>query len=71
MNDLLRTFLCAAAALGGRNENAVVPLDDASDLLNGADYIPFAVTDARRRGERVVFHRKRHVWTLPDGKEVQ
>jgi hypothetical protein len=72
MNDLLRTFLAAAAALGGsQNEGARIPIDDANDVLNGADYIPFEVTLARRRGERVVYRCEQKVWVMPDGKEVR
>lgn len=70
MNDLA-TFLAAAALLsGGRNEGAAVPIDDATDAMHGARYIPGEVTLARRRGERVVFHPERHKWTMPDGSEI-
>lgn len=71
MDHTLASFLAAAALLsGGKNEGAIVPVDDATDALNGARHIPGEVTLARRRGERVVFHPERHVWTMPDGREV-
>lgn len=67
----LANFLTAASLLsGGTNAGALVPVDDATDALAGARYIAGEVTMARRRGERVVFHPERHVWTMPDGQEV-
>lgn len=65
------TFMAAAALLsGGRNEGAAVPIDDATDVQNGARYIPGEVTLARRRGERVVFNPEQHTWRMPDGSEI-
>lgn len=69
--DFFTQFLMAAAlASGGRNEGAAVPIDDATDALHGARYIPGEVTLARRRGERVVFSPETHTWRMPDGREV-
>lgn len=60
----------AALMSGGKNEGAAFPIDDASDIGNGARYIPGEATLARRRGERVVFFPERHQWRMPDGSMV-
>jgi hypothetical protein len=70
MDSQLFALLSAASLMGGGgNAGALVPIDDVTDLANGARYIPGDVTDARRAGKRVVFHPERQVWTMPDGSE--
>lgn len=51
-----------------------VPEDDTIDFMNGAKYIPTEVTDARRKGQQVIFHQKLGMqnwyWEMPDGKNI-
>mgnify|MGYP003393584147 CR=1 FL=1 len=61
----------AALLSGGRNVGAMFPIDDATDIRNGARYIPGDVTMARRAGKRVLFDAEKHEWTLPDGSKAR
>jgi len=56
------------------NVGATFPVDDSTDIMNGAEHIPFEVTDARRTGQRVVFNhegpREDWYWQMPDGSKI-
>jgi hypothetical protein len=60
---------------GGGNKGNAFPKDDAIDLRNGATYIPYEVTDARREGKEVVFmqigEKKDWYWQMPDGTKIK
>ena len=47
------------------------PTADSNDLSNGAGSIPGEVTDARRKGEKVVYNKNTKTWTFKDGSTVQ
>ena len=71
MTKEIITFAAMASLIsGGGNEGAVFPIDDATDFANGARYSPGEVTDARRRGERVIFDADAHQWRMPDGELI-
>ena len=61
--------------IAGTGQSSLIPRGDVEDLQNGASFIPSEVTDARRRGERVVFvqagPRARWHWRFADGTTVQ
>jgi len=60
---------------GGGNKGNIFPEDDAIDLRNGANYIPYKVTDARRLSKVVVFvqtgKKKDWYWQMPDGTKIK
>ena len=47
--QLMASFLTLASALNSHS----VPTDDAKDMRNGANYIPYEVTGLRRKGKKV------------------
>ena len=54
---------------------SLFPKQDAEDLLAGAERIPGEVTEARRRGERVILIRNGKspsgwFWQMPDGSKI-
>ncbi|MCR4307944.1 MAG: hypothetical protein NUV80_05250 [Candidatus Berkelbacteria bacterium] len=53
---------------------AIFPMSDAEDLSRGARFIPEAVTDARRSGQKVNFVYDRSAccwyWEMPDGSRL-
>ena len=71
MDKEFLAFASMASILsGGGNRGAIHPVDDATDISKGARYIPGEVTDARRAGQRVIFHEDLHQWQMPDGKMI-
>lgn len=64
-------FLTLANALNGGGKKNVVPLDDLQDFEKGATHIPFQVTEARRKGLRVVYFSDRKEWQMPNGSIVK
>lgn len=72
-------FAFLASALGGsRNGDgdtgAMMPRSDAEDMSKGARFIPGAVTEARREGEKVEFITECGpncwYWKMPDGSRI-
>lgn len=71
-HDGFAAFAMFANALGGGgNVGAIMPEDDAIDLRDGAEYIPYKVTDARRLGRRVIYLKNEKAWQMPDGSKVK
>ena len=66
---LINAFGRGSGDLSGAN---VFPKADADDLSRGATYIPYRVTEARRRGEEVEFvtAEVHPYWKMPDGKRI-
>lgn len=67
MNDLTRLGLLVNA-MGG---DSCFPKDDVIDLASGASYIPAEVTEARIKGEKVVYNRTKQEWIMPDKSIVK
>lgn len=70
-------------AIVSRLNGHLVPAEDAEDLSNGATFIPFAVTEARRQGQTVKFEVRNQskfydgklrspfkFWVMPDGTRL-
>ena len=57
---------------GGLSGADVFPEADADDLSRGATYIPYRVTEARRRGEEVEFvtTEVHPYWKMTGGKRI-
>ena len=71
-HDDFAIFAMLTNALGGGgNVGAIMPEDDAIDLRNGAEYIPYEVTDARRLGRRIIYLKDEKAWQIPDGSKVK
>jgi len=64
------------ANLIGGARGTTFPGQDALDLVDGARYIPNAVTFARRSGQEVRFvknglNRAEWFWEMPDGEKIK
>jgi len=64
-----------SAVSGGGDQGNLFSQSDATDLANGALFIPSEVTLARRRGEKVSFvqncqNRTCWYWEMPDGTRI-
>ena len=74
-SDLWAFGMLLNALRGGGDQDQDFPYSDADDLRNGAEWIPKAVTFARRAGEHVTFHREgppnEWYWILPNGKTIR
>ena len=72
--DILFNIVLIRGTIASPDGITAVPEGDALDFLNGARYIPSEVTDARRNGQKVVFHmvlgEKNWYWKMPDGTKV-
>jgi len=47
-----------------------MPVDDLADMREGAETIPYEVTDARREGKIVMFDKTNKRWKMPDGNWI-
>lgn len=68
--DFSQFATIASLMSGNKDQGALFPASDAQDVRDGATHIPGEVTDARRRGETVIYNRADKEWTLPDGTVV-
>jgi hypothetical protein len=67
MDDTLMSLF----SLTNEMDNNLVPDDDLKDMHDGAKYIPDKVTKLRRKGETIIYDKKRNIWITDTGEEIE